>query len=246
MTDELGRGMVDWPAERWLKLDENAATSVGEVAVFRNLVDVKELPGAFSARIAGTNVDVKTIGAKLTIDMENDDDEDIDRKIRLAGQSLGVKEDGEILKAMNFGPKQQSARLDHNVFIKAKNDLLNKGVQHGLGVVVSSSALNDLESELVGALSGLDVAERLLGGAKVLQSNSLDSAAPEIEAVLVQHPPAAYRLVRGWGPRLRVLKTDGKRVDLLLEEGIAVGELEKNRCVAIGRIVAPATGEHVS
>jgi len=241
MSDDLGRGMLSWPAERWQTLDSLGSATLQEHGVLQHVVEEREEAGAYTVRIAGQNVDVDTVEETFQFDMVEDGDADVERKVRLAAQSLAVKEDEAVLREMDQANPQDSDPLDYKEFSKAKNALRTKGgVQGGLGVVVSSDTLTDLETNIVGAQSGLEVTERLLG-AKVLQTNALPSGAGKVEAILVQASPPAYQMVRAWGPRLRVVTVaNGKTVTLSLEQGIAVGELEQNRCLAIRR--TPAAG----
>ncbi len=73
MSDDLGRGLVSWTAERWQALDTLAGDTVTQHVVLRNLVDHQEDAGARSARIAGKNVDVVSITADFEYDMEGEE-----------------------------------------------------------------------------------------------------------------------------------------------------------------------------
>jgi hypothetical protein len=233
LNDDLGRGLIGWTSDFWSALDAVARDSVTEYAVFRNVVEQREGSDLHSTRMLGKNHDLQSIFHDFDVKMKDDYEEDVQRKVRLASQTLAVKEDEVVLKAFDLANTQSAIELGFREFSSAKNSLRKRGVLSGLGVIVSTDALTDLESELVGANTGLDVAERLLG-TKVLQSNALP--VNEIEAVLVQASPPAYRLVRSRGPRLRVLSvTDGNVIKMRLEESIVCGQLEPNRCWTIKR-----------
>jgi uncharacterized linocin/CFP29 family protein len=228
MNDDLGRGQLGWSSDRWQALDRLAADTVNEYVVFRNLVEHREDIGARSARIAGRNVDVAPIcSTEFAFNMEEEDDEDLDRRVRLYAQELAAMEDEAVLARMDLHP--DDADINYKSFSTAKNALRN--VRHGFGVVVSSDVLTDLETEEVGVKSGLDAVEQLLG-TKVIQSSALPRDG--VKAVVLQASPPAYRMVRGSPPRLRVVRIDnGNEVTLRLEESIGVGELEANRAIAL-------------
>lgn len=234
MPDDLGRGMLGWTPERWQALDALATKSAAEQVVLRHLVDEQEAKDVYNARIGARNVDVQTIQARFEINMFDDDDKDVDRKVRLAAQTLAVREDEAIVGSLDLSSTQVAGKKDlaFKDFSIAKNALRSQGVQTGIGVVISADGLADLETEIVGTQSGLDVAEKVLS-TKIMQTNALPTTKP-IEAILLQAMPPSYQMVRAWGPRVRVLDvTDGKKVKLTVEEGIAVGELEPNRVLAI-------------
>src|SRR5262245_58545300 len=102
MSDDLGRGMLGWTTERWQALDAVAVDTLTEHAVLRSVVEQREAAGAHSARIAGQNVDVDTVSEEFEIEMQDDEEEDIQRKVRLATQNLAVKEDKAVLEAMDL------------------------------------------------------------------------------------------------------------------------------------------------
>jgi uncharacterized linocin/CFP29 family protein len=234
MSDELGRGQVGWPAERWQALDTLAAETVTSHVVLRNLVDHQEAAGTFTVRIAGKNINVETICSKdFDFDMAKEDDEDLKRKVRLAAQQLATAEDTRVLQEMK--PKKANrSPLGYAAFSEAKGELGKQGVQHGFGAVTSPSVMTTLEIETAGLRTGLQIVEQLLN-TKVAQCSALPI--DKIEAVVLQASPAAYRLVHASGARLRVLGlTGGKNVKLQLEELIAVAELEPNRCAGIGTV----------
>src|SRR5437868_1878730 len=135
MNDDLGRGMLGWTPERWQALDIVASDTLTGNAILRNLLEHREEAGAFSARIAGKNVDVVVLSEPFTIDMEYDDDEDVQRKVQSAAQKLAAKEDEAILERMNFVTVERSKEkiLKHDDFGRAKNELRSGG-QNGLGV----------------------------------------------------------------------------------------------------------------
>lgn len=234
MNDDLGRGMLGWPAERWELLDTLAADATTGSVVMRNLVEHREQPDARTVRIAGRDVAVVQIQQDIAFDMQNEDDADLERHVRVSAQDLAVAEDDAVIRVMDLQNPQQSPNLLSAEFIRAKNALRGQGVQQGFGVVVSADALTDLESEAVGVRSGLELIERVIG-TTVAQSNGLPcGAGNDIHAVLFQASPAAYQMVHAYGPRIRVMGVQGGNiVNLRLEEGIAVGELTPNRCRGI-------------
>ncbi len=253
MDDDLGREVLKWSADRWKALDDIAKRALGEFAVFRTLLDQKEENATVSTRIGLVNVPFKNIGYEFKLDLWNARDEDTDRDVNIAAQALAVIEDEYALTAMieagDLDDLQQSGELTYVEFIKAKDTLRSRGVQYGLGAFVSSLGLADLVTKVFGAQTGLEVTERVLP-VKILQSNALphpqyaqvdrgdgsDTDAHHIDAVLLQAAPPAYRMVRAWGPRLRVLEVKGgSSVRFQLEEGIAVGALQKRRCLGIER-----------
>lgn len=233
LNDDLGRGLLGWTTDFWMILDALARDSVTEHAVFRHIVEQREGTDLHSTRMLGKNLDLITIFHDFDVRMKDDYEEDVQRKVRVASESLAVKEDEFIVRAIDRSQAQTAGTFSYKDFSSAKNSLRKRNVHQGLGVVVGTDALTDLETELVGAVSGLDVTERLLS-TKVLQSNALPYDG--VDAVLLQASPPAYRLVRSRGPRLRVLTvTDGNSVKLRLEESIVCGELEPNRCLVIKR-----------
>lgn len=234
MNDDLGRGMLDWPADRWASLDTLAADAVTESVVMRNFLEFREQPDARTVRIAGKNVTVVRIPQDFTFDMQTLEEADLKREIRIAAQNLARAEDIAVIQVMNLQNLQQSTNLMSGEFIRAKNTLRRQGVQQGFGIVVSAYALDELEREPVGVRSGLDRVERVVG-TTVAQSNGFPFGGVNgIHAVLFQASPAAYEMVRAYGPRIRVRDVqDGTTVLLTLEEGIAVGELPPNRCLGI-------------
>ena len=173
--------------------------------------------------------------------------------MRLAAQELANKEDTRILNKMELAAVV-TGDLKHGTYITAKGELTKRNVKAGFGVAVDSEAQVVLETDSVGVRSGVEVVEQILS-AKIAQSNALpedlldkDATATAVAAaakgartsgacvakvdfVVFQATPAAYRVVHGSTPRLRVVSNDGKTVKLQLEEWIAVGELEKNRFV---------------
>src|SRR4051812_48721451 len=105
MSDDLGRGVVGWPADRWEALDALAEATTSEHVILRPLVEHRDAPEAFSVRIAGQNVNVETIrSTQFDFDMELEDDEDLDRKVRFASQELASKEDKAILGVLHPTP----------------------------------------------------------------------------------------------------------------------------------------------
>jgi hypothetical protein len=229
MSDDLGRGQIGWSPDRWQALDRIAADTVNEYVIFRNLVEHRDEIGERSVRIAGRNVPVVPIASEeFVFNMEEEEDEDLERRVRLHAQELAAREDEAVLATMNLDP-DAGAEITYTSFSTAKNALRN--ARHGLAAVVSSDVLTALETEVVGVKSGLDVVEQLLA-TKVAQSTALPRDG--VEAVVLQASPPAYRMVRGSMPRVRVLRIEnGSEVVLRLEESIAVGELEPNRCVAL-------------
>ena len=100
-------------------------------------------------------------------------------------------------------------------------------------MVVSDDAMTWIESEIVGVHSGLEIVERNVG-TRVVQSGGLPCGANgDVHAVLLQASPAAYQMVRAYGPRIRVIRVLGADVRLQLEEGIAVGVLSPNRAFGL-------------
>jgi hypothetical protein len=234
MSDDLGRGMLDWPAERWVSLDAVATDAVMGSVVLRNLLEYREQPDARTVRIAGQDIPVVQVQQDFNFDMQNDDIADLERRIQLIAQDLAVAEDTSVLGVMDLQNPQPSPNLLSAQFIRAKNALRNNGVQQGFGVVVSTDALSELEIEARGVRSGLEFIERVIG-TTVAQSNGLPYGANNaIHAVLFQASPAAFQMVHAYGPRIRVMGVQGGTiVNLRLEEGIAVGELTPNRCLGI-------------
>jgi len=92
MSDDLGRGLVNWSTDQWTKLDKVASDTVTNNVVLRNLIDYPNDPNdlnAFSARIGGRNVDVKTVSSEaFDFDMEQESDDDLNRKVGQAAQEL--------------------------------------------------------------------------------------------------------------------------------------------------------------
>jgi len=234
MSDDLGRGQIGWDANRWRELDTMAADATKASVVMRNLVEHKKQPDARTVRIAGVDIGIGPLQVDFAYNMQNEDETDLERHVRLAAQDLADREDRAVIAAMNIQNPQVSPNLQSAQFIRAKNALRRQGVQGGFGVVVSADALTALESEVAGVRSGLELVERVVG-TTVAQTNSLDGAAPgNLHAVLFQASPAAFQLVHAYGPRLRVVSVQGGNVlNLRLEEGIAVGQVTPNRCLGI-------------
>lgn len=235
MNDDLGRGMLAWTPERWVALDAIASEVVNEHVVLREFFEYREEAGAHTVRISGHDIQVKAIMHDFTFDMQNEDDEDLERKVRDAAQQLALCEDDEAIGVLDLTNPMQTTDLKHQAFINAKGDLVREGVQHGFGVVVSAEALRQLETDAQGVKSGLEIAESVLG-ASFAQTNSLPRT-NDIHAAIFQATPATYRMVRVWGPRLRVKAVrvpNGEHiVSLRLEEGIAVGKIKSGRCLGI-------------
>jgi uncharacterized linocin/CFP29 family protein len=229
MSDDLGRGLLNWTADRWQALDTLAGTTVTEQVVLRNVVDYKEQADARSVRIAGQNLDVENVESNvIQYNMEDEDEQDLERKVRLAAQELATKEDEEIIAAMN--PTSAGSAGGFEAFSRAKAMLNQLGVRAGFGVVLSADALSTLEIQPAGNQTGLEVAKKILG-TQFSQTNALPTG--QVAALIFQAVPAAFKLVKAWGPRLRVLSVNGGTVQLRLEEGIAIGVLEANRCVSL-------------
>jgi uncharacterized linocin/CFP29 family protein len=234
MSDDLGRGLLGWPAERWQALDTLAAEATTASVVMRNLVEHRDQPDARTVRMSGADVGVVQVRHDFTYDMQDEDAADLERRIRIAAQDLAVCEDSAVIRAMDLANPQRSASLRSAEFMGAKNSLRGRGVQQGFAVVVSADALTQLESEVAGVRSGIELIERIIG-TTVVQTNALPCGdGGDIHALLFQAAPAAYQMVHAYGPRLRVLGVvDGNRVNLRLEEGIAVGELMAHRAIGI-------------
>src|SRR6266446_589839 len=127
--DDLGRGQLGWSADRWKKLDDLAANTVDENVILRNVVEHRDDIGARSARIAGHNKDVVPITSdEFQFNMEEGEDEDLERRVRLAAQELAAREDQAVLAVMDL-VAQTDDKVDHKSFSKAKNRL--KSVQRG-------------------------------------------------------------------------------------------------------------------
>lgn len=231
MNDDLGRGQVGWSSDQWQELDKLAGDTVSSQVVLRNLVDHQDTQDVRSVRMAGKNIDVKPIQSEeFNFDMADEDWEDLRRKVTDKAQDLAKKEDIEILKAMVSGTVL-NAPIGFDAFSKARATLGKEGVQQGFGVVVSPQALSELEVEVKGLRSGLDLVEQSLS-TKVAQSSALPLN--KDEAIVVQSSPAAYRIVHVAGPQIRVLQlAEGKKVKFRVEEWVAVGELQPKRCVLI-------------
>jgi hypothetical protein len=235
-NDDLGRGMVTWDATRFTALDDIATEWVAQCAVLRSFVELQPAIGQTTVRISGKDVTVVQIYVGFEFDMTKEANEDLDRKVRLAAQDLANAEDAAVLKAMN-PVKVIADHLGFEAFIKAK--ALLKNVQQGFGVVVSPDVQAALDIQQAGVRSGLELVERSLV-TKVVQTNALPEDMTEkgakstkVSAVVLQASPAVHRLVQGSTPQLRVLGNDGTTVRLQVEEWIAVGELESDRCVGI-------------
>ncbi len=171
MSDDLGRGVIGWPVDRWQALDTLAGDTTTEHVILRNLVEHRDDPDAYSVRIAGGNIDVETVASReFNFDMENEDDEDLNRKVRFASQELAYKEDKKVLGVMR--PKAVDLPISVDAFSQAKKVLGDNHVQHGFGAVVSTGALTTLEIEVRGVKSGLEIVESMLS-TKVAQSNGL-------------------------------------------------------------------------
>jgi hypothetical protein len=198
--------------------------------ILRNLLEHRDDADAFNVRIGATNVDVETIKSKeFSYDMENENDEDLQRKVRLASQQLAYEEDKRVLRVMK--PTAVDAPIDVSGFSKAKKVLGDNGVHSGFGAVVSTDGLSALETQALGVKSGLDLVESMLS-TKVAQSNGLPEGG--FEAIVLQASPAAFRMVHAASPRVRVTGiTSGKSVQMQVEERIAVGELEPGHVVGI-------------
>jgi len=230
MNDDLGRGQVGWDPGQWQELDALATEAVTAQAVLRKIVDHQEVVDARSVRIAGANVSVKLVESKeFEYDMTEEDADDLRRKVEDQAQELARREDIEVLNVM--GRKDLKQKIGFDAFSKARAELGRAGVQQGFAIVVSPTALSELEIEVKGLRSGLDLVEQSLG-TKVLQCTALPFK--NAEAIIVQAAPAAYRLVHSASPRVRLLQlVGGKKLKLRLEEWIAVGELQAGRCVSI-------------
>ena len=244
MSDDLGRGLVNWSTDRWQALDKLATDTVTENVVLRNLIDHKDDPDAFSSRIGGKNVDVKAITSKaFDFDMEQGGDDDLNRKVRQYAQELASEEDKKVLSEMKFLKVITPKHDGYEAFSQAKGELSKAGVKSGFGTVVSSEMQVILETQLAGTKSGTEVVEQILS-TKIAQSEALPEdledtskkAKEKVSAVVLQASPPVFQLVSANSPRVRVLKTDGKIVRLQLEERIAVGELEPDRCVGIKKV----------
>lgn len=240
MSDDLGRGMLGWPATRWTELDTMATDTVDASAVMRNLVTMSDQPDAKNVRIGAVDVPVQALNRDFAFNMQDEAPEDLERRLRIEAQELALREDHEALDAMELFPGhdgaehfQPSETLTSAEFIKAKNQLRARGVQQGFGIVVSSQALGDLETEEKGVRSGVEFIEHVIG-TTVRQCNVLgQDAYTRIHGVLFQASPAAIQMVRAYGPRLRVLNVNGPVVNLRLEEGIAARAVMPDRCLAI-------------
>lgn len=236
MNDDLGRGQVGWRDEDWQTLDALAGEAVIAQAVLRKVIDRQEVSAdAKSVRMAGKNVDVRTINSQaFDFDMEQEDEEDLHRKVRDSALELASLEDEFILKTMQpqLSPVPSITSVDSEAFFKAKAELVKKFVQQGnLAVVVSPDTLVALEKEQLGVRSGLEVVEKALV-TTIAQSNALPLG--KIHAIVMQLSPAVERITHAAGPQLRVLGlSKGRKITLHLEELIAVGVLEKDRSVAI-------------
>ena len=232
MSDDLGRGQVGWTADRWTALDAIAAEATDASVVMRNLVEERDEPNARTIRIAGADIPVVPLQVDFVYDMQNEVDGDLDRRVRVEAQNLAAQEDQAVIAAMNLAPTNV-ANLQSGVFINAKNQLRGQGVQQGVAIVVGSRALTDLESEIAGVRSGLELVERV-AGTTIVQSNALaQDGAGNLHAVLLQASPAAFVMGRAYGPRLRVTGNNGTVVNLRIEEGIAVGPVMGNRAIGL-------------
>jgi hypothetical protein len=161
--------------------------------------------------------------------MENENDDDLQRKVRLASQQLAYAEDKKVLSVMK--PAAVNAPIAMASFSSAKKVLGNNGVHSGFGAIVSTDGLSLLETEALGVKSGLDLVESMLS-TKVAQSNGLPDQG--FEAIVLQASPAAFRMVHAAPPRVRVVGiTGGKSIQMQVEERIAVGELEPGHVVGI-------------
>jgi uncharacterized linocin/CFP29 family protein len=243
-SDDLGRGLVNWSADRWQALDKLATDTVTENVVLRNLVDHKDDTDAFSSRIGGKNVDVNTVSSTaFNFDMEQESDDDLNRKVRQAAQELAADEDKEVLSEMKILKIITPKADGYEAFSQAKGELSKAGVKSGFGTVVSSDIQVILETQIAGTKSGTEIVEQILS-TKIAQSDALPEkledpakkAKEDVSAIVLQASPPVYQLVNANSPRVRVLQTDGKKVKLQLEERIAVGELEPGRCVGIKKV----------
>lgn len=240
MSDDLGRGMLGWPAARWTELDTIASDTVGASAVIRNLITISDQPDAKNVRIGAADVPVQPLRRDFVFNMQDEAPEDLERRLRIEAQELALLEDHEALDAMELFPGHDgeehflpSETLTSAEFIRAKNQLRTRGVQQGFGVVVSAQALGDLETEEKGVRSGVEFVEHIIG-ASIRQCNALgQDAYGRIHGVLFQASPAAIQMVRAYGPRLRVMDVNGPTIYLRLEEGIAARAVMPDRCLAI-------------
>jgi hypothetical protein len=248
MSDDLGRGLVNWTADRWQALDQLATNTVTQNVVLRNLVDQKDDPDAFSSRIGGKNIDVKTVSSEaFNFDMEQENDDDLDRKVRQAAQVLAADEDKQVLREMKLLKVITRQGNGYETFSEAKGELSRVGVKTGFGTVISSEIQVILETQIAGTKSGTDLVQQILSTQIPPPSDALPDdlhdnskhprPGPErVSAVVLQASPPVYRLVNANSPRVRVLSVDGKQVRLQVEERIAVGELEPGRCVGIKKV----------
>lgn len=231
MNDDLGRGMLGWQQDRWTQLDSAAANAVAAHVIMRNLVDRQDNAGAHNVRIAGNDVGVKTLVAGFSIDMKKDEDEDVDRKVANCAAELARLEDKEILdRIVTKHVSDYTGKYDP--FVKAKNELNASSI----GVVVTSEILTELETTSVagGARTALDAVQNILG-TTFLQSSAFERGLGKVEAIVLKVTPPSARIVTASGPRIRVLKVDSGKVELQIEEEIAVGTLDPDMCVRLIR-----------
>ena len=84
MNDDLGRGLLKWPSERWDALDTLAAETTAASVVMRLLVGHREQPNATTVRIARNDIAITNITRPFPLfNMRDESEEDLERNVRI-------------------------------------------------------------------------------------------------------------------------------------------------------------------
>ena len=111
MNDDLGRGLLNWPAERWDSLDTLAADTTTASAVMRNLVGHREQLNATTVRIARNDIPIILLPRILNFNMQDDSEEDLQRIVQDRCPTIGRRRGPHSRRCDRRGPSERGCQL---------------------------------------------------------------------------------------------------------------------------------------